>query len=146
MVILDEPNLIEVVPGLADSRRLDNRHIRAGPALLPLDLIRRLKSGFWKTCFQSDHRPAVLSRVLSGGTSTSSIRWPRKVALARISVSRNDDADWSGMAASFSSRWSRQGEWTSCSGRAKIRRRSRLRQQSSWNSDRGKPGGRRPMT
>ena len=58
----------------------------------------------------------------SGGTATSSMRWPRNVALARISVSRNDEADWRGMAASFSSRWSRHGEWTSRTGTAKIRR------------------------
>lgn len=52
----------------------------------------------------------------SGGTSTSSIRWPKKVALARSSTSRNSVIDWSGIASSFSRRWSRQGECTSSTG------------------------------
>jgi hypothetical protein len=34
-------------------------------------------------------------------------------------MSRNRDADWSGMAASASRRWSRAGEWTSATGTAK---------------------------
>jgi hypothetical protein len=50
------------------------------------------------------------------GTSTSSIKWPRNVALARISTSRNDDDDCSGRPFSLSSRCRRQGEWTSSVG------------------------------
>jgi hypothetical protein len=58
----------------------------------------------------------------SGGTATSSINWPKNVALARISTSRNAEADCSGMASSFSRRWSRHGEWTSWTGTAKTSR------------------------
>ena len=38
----------------------------------------------------------------SAGTGTSSIRWPKNVALARISTSTNREADCRGIAASFS--------------------------------------------
>lgn len=58
--------------------------------------------------------------------STSSIRWPKNVALARISRSTIAVDDCSGMAASFSSRCSRQGEWTSRSGTAKTARRGQV--------------------
>jgi hypothetical protein len=78
------------------------------------------------------------------GTSTSSIRWPKNVALAKTSTSRNEEADWKGIAASFSSRWSRQGEWMSWSGTAKISRRGSA---PSQRRHRGQPSaGRQPMT
>ena len=59
-------------------------------------------------------------------------------------MSRNDDADCSGMAASFSSRWSRHGEWTSRSGTAKIRRRQQP--EPARSSSPRLAAGRRPMT
>ena len=108
---------------LAHPRRLGGRHLRPGPALLPLDLTSRSNRGCRRTRRSPTTSPRTGRDPRSGGTSTSSIRWPKKVALARISMSRNDDADWSGIAASFSSRWSRQGEWTSRNGTAKTSRR-----------------------
>jgi hypothetical protein len=42
--------------------------------------------------------------------------------LARISTSRKDESDWSGIAASLSRRCSRQGEWMSWTGTAKMSR------------------------
>jgi hypothetical protein len=56
------------------------------------------------------------------GTSTSSIVWTRKVALARISTSISRDADWSGMAWSFSRRCIRKGEKASATGTANSQR------------------------
>jgi hypothetical protein len=44
------------------------------------------------------------------GTSTSSIVWTKKVALASTSTSTSREADWSGIFASASRRWTRSGE------------------------------------
>jgi hypothetical protein len=74
-----------------------------------------------KTVFTSSHETRDASQA-RGGTSTSSIRWPRKVALARISTSRKVEFDWKGIAASLSSRCNRQGEWMSATGTANTQR------------------------
>jgi hypothetical protein len=44
------------------------------------------------------------------GTSTSSIVWTRKVALASTSTSSSREADWSGIFPSAARRWMRSGE------------------------------------
>ena len=44
------------------------------------------------------------------GTSTSSINWVRNVPLARISTSRNREADWGTIRSRADRRWIRQGE------------------------------------
>ena len=64
--------------------------------------------------------------------------------MARISTSTSDDLDWSGMAVSFSVRWSWQGEWTSTSGTAKTSRRGRLPTHRIALAR--EPAGRRPRT
>ncbi|MGO9467697.1 MAG: hypothetical protein ACLQVF_26470 [Isosphaeraceae bacterium] len=64
--------------------------------------------------------------------------------MARISTSRNDDIDWSGILASFSSRCTRQGEWISASGRAKTKRRGH--EVSHLSHARRGLAGRRPIT
>lgn len=89
-------------------------------------------------------QPSVNRRPSRGGTSTSSSRWPKNVALARISRSTTDVDDWSGIAASFSSRCNRHGEWMSSSGMAKIRRRGKVL--IHRNSPAPAPSGRRPRT
>jgi len=78
------------------------------------------------------------------GTGTSSIRWPRNVALARISTSRNREADCRGIAASLSRRCSRQGEWTSSAGTAKSHRQGRVASQRPTRAAGAR--GRLPMT
>ncbi len=89
-------------------------------------------------------QPWVNSRLSREGTATSSSRWPKKVALARISRSRTDVDDWSGIAASFSSRCSRHGEWMSSRGMAKTSRRGSVLSQRTRPAP--APSGRRPMT
>jgi len=64
--------------------------------------------------------------------------------LAKISTSRNEDVDCKGIAASFSRRWSRQGEWISSNGTPKISRRGSI---ASQRRDDSQPrAGRRPTT
>ena len=78
------------------------------------------------------------------GTSTSSIRWPRNVALARISTSRNDDDDCSGRPFSLSIRCRWQGEWTSTVGTPNTPRQANpLSQRPARRMSRP---GRRPTT
>ena len=57
--------------------------------------------------------------------STSSITWVKKVALARISTSRNRDLDWGMMAVRASRRCSRHGEKTSATGTANSHRQGK---------------------
>jgi hypothetical protein len=76
--------------------------------------------------------------------ATSSMSWPKKVALARISTSRNAEIDWSGIAANFSTRWARIGEWTSRTGTANTSRQARLSNRRSTRA--GRLARRRPTT
>ena len=145
-VILEGAGWLDVVPRPGHPRRLGRRHLPARPAALPLDLTAAAgrTSGAGRPRARSAQSTRGDRRRRSGGTSTSSIRWPRKVALARISTSRNAEADWSGIAASFSRRWSRQGEWTSSTGTAKTSRQgSRPSHRPSRPTG---PAGRRPTT
>ena len=122
-VILDGAGLVEVSPALGILTAWTDRDLLAGPAVLPLDLTPAQSVGAVARPSSPTTSPRTRSDPRSAGTSTSSIKSPRNVALARISTSRNDEADWSGILASFSSRCKRHGEWTSASGRAKTNRR-----------------------
>jgi hypothetical protein len=82
--------------------------------------------------------------LASAGTSTSSITWVRNVALARISTSRNLEADCATIFARASRRCIRQGENGSSTGTANRVRHGIV----ARNLIQPFPGGagRRPMT
>jgi len=80
----------------------------------------------------------------SDGTSTSSMTWVRKVALARISTSRNREDDCGTSFASASRRWTRQGVNGSSTGRANRNRQGSVFAQRQASPPAG--AGRRPRT
>ncbi len=80
----------------------------------------------------------------SGGTSTSSITWVKKVALARISTSRNCELDCGTIVSSALRRCIRYGEKTSRTGTANSNRHGKTDPHRRIRPR--KPRGRRPMT
>ena len=89
--------------------------------------------------------PPILptGRLARAGTSTSSMTWVRKVALASSSTSRNREADCGMIFPSATRRCIRQGEKASSTGSANKNRQGVV---ASHRRQAAVAGGRRPMT